>query len=216
MDYLKTLNIGAGKLDFTESIKRIRREKVDPVNLTINLDRSYSEGSSITELEEAWMNIPTNVTTVNHNKFCNMDIFEFMDSWKYRFDHVIAYRIFEHMEYCSGEIGRLLEAINMCTVPKGTVDIIVPNAVALSNMLLEYEAHDTLENDTTLIINSENNNIKLDPHASTWSPKLARQYIGQEGMWDIDTITEYYPYMGRDIYMRIQMKKKSPKEQEIE
>jgi len=192
------LNIGAGKL-YSREI-----ESANGQDCVIYLDRSY-DGVTILEAEERvfdWLK----------GKTCNpifvpADIFEFLDTFKFRFDSIIAYRIFEHMEYCSGEIGRLLEACNMLTNENATLDIIVPNALLLCNMLREYEnlgSDDFAElKKMELIINSEFCNIKADPHASVWTPTLARMYILSEGTWDIHNIFNPFPFENRDIYMRI-------------
>ena len=196
------LNIGAGHI-YPEEYDKARNSE-----LLIYLDRSYSKGlsMSIGQAEESVTNFLQSGTS---NMICvGSDIFEFMDHFKFRVDEIVAYRIFEHMEYCSGEIGRLLEACNMLSKKDATLDIIVPNGVILSGLFNMFEDSDsdlscTDQNYAKLILNSEFCNIKVDPHASVWSPGLAKEYIVPEGTWKIHKIIDQIEYENRDIYMRI-------------
>ena len=196
------LNIGAG---------HIYREEYSACgdNFIIYLDRSYSKGLSmnIGQVEEACAEY---LDTNNGQLVCvGVDIFEFMDHFKFRVDEIYAYRIFEHMEYCCGEIGRLLEACNMLSRKNATLDIIVPNGVTLSALFNMFEDEDkdkyfgTDQGYAMLLLNSEFCNIKADPHASVWSPGLAKEYIVPEGTWKIHEIIDQIKYENRDIYMRI-------------
>lgn len=194
-----TLNIGAGKINFED----FQNEE----DFIVYLDRSYQLGvnGNVYHVEVALNEWKDDPTKMNH-VCCGCDIFEFMDSFKFKFDHIIAYRIFEHMEYCSGEIGRLLEACNMLSTDDATMDIIVPNAHKLAEMVLDVEEvdleHLQLES-KKLIINTEFCNVRCDPHLSVWTPKLTEQYIVVEDSWKIREIKEQYPYANRNIYMRI-------------
>jgi predicted SAM-dependent methyltransferase len=142
---------------------------------------------------------------------CQSDIFEFIERFPFKFDHVYAERIFEHMEYVGGEIGRLLEGINRITKPQAKLDIVVPNALKLAKMLVEYESFSDMESikaiNTKLLINTEFCNIKADPHASVWTTKLAKEYIESEGTWKIVKLLKDFNFAGRDIYMKIRCEK---------
>jgi len=194
------LNIGSGKL--------YRSDNLDKGNCYIFLDRSYAKGYhfDIAKIEEEvveWMDGGGHSQTI----FCGCDVFEFMDNFKFRFDEIYAYRIFEHMEYCSGEIGRLLEACNMLSTENSILDIIVPNALLLADILIKYDkdgiANYNEKKNAELIVNSEFNNIKQDPHASVWTSGLAKSYILSEATWKIHDIQEQITYENRNIYMRI-------------
>jgi len=212
---MKTLlNLGAGKIDINSS-------RYQSYTHVVHVDRYFDEKNSKTISQTEEYISHANLSGINASNpttscaCCKSDIFEFLDTFRYKFDDVISERIFEHMEYVGGEIGRLIEAINMITLPHATLTIVVPNAIKLSKMILDYE--DNAENmsikdqlNTKLIINSELQNCKCDPHASTWSPRLAREYIESEGSWVIDSIDENYHFANRDIYMKIVCKK--PKE----
>lgn len=136
--------------------------------------------------------------------FCHSDIFDFMDNFPLKpFDRIICNRMFEHLEYCGGEVGRMLEACNAISKNNATLEFVVPNANTLCDMVLNSELND---NDV-MIINTEFCNGKFDPHASVWSPRLAHKYIDQEATWEIIKIVEKFPFAGRDIYMKIWCRK---------
>lgn len=198
---MRILNLGAGKIDLNNSI--------DPNDTIINVDRCYESGLSISEAESIFECSEPGLY------FCKSNIFDFADSFKYRFDRVICHRIFEHMEYLAGEVGRLLEVINMLTVSKGTLEIVVPNSLLVAKKLQQLEKEmsgliipQKFMNEL-LIITSESTNIRNDPHLSTWTPKLARFYIESEGIFEVNSIEPKITFAGRDIYMRIQCEKKT-------
>lgn len=207
------LYIGAGKIDLRELQEK--SFKNNECFFRVFLDRSYNEGNSISDIEKAyseWL-LSDGSKLYDRSYFCNLDLFKFMDSYKFKFDYIEAFRIFEHMEYCSGEIGRLLEACNMISTQNAKLKIIVPNAILLSNMLLKYEV-DCIKCDhidalnKKLIINSEFCNIKADSHASVWTPRLAEEYINSEGTWFISDHNPQIHYAYRNIYMEINCLKK--------
>ena len=111
------------------------------------------------------------------------------------------------MEYVSGEIGRLLEGLNVLTNSKATLEIVVPNAYKLAKLLIAYENGPHLSmiaaTNHKLIINTEFCNEQSSPHLSIWTPKLAKEYIESEGTWKVKTINDEYCFAGRDIYMKI-------------
>jgi len=188
----KFLNIGSGKLDL----------KIPTPDFHVHIDRSYGDGiwHPLEFIEKGY------IEGCGGHYFFPYDIFDFMEHFKFKFDKITANRIFEHMEYCSGEIGRLLEACHTLSKPTTKLDIIVPNAVILSKMLLDYEtsSYPSIKSDNIkLILNSEFNNIRHDPHLSCWSPKLAVEYIESEGTWEVEEIKPQINFAGRDIYMKI-------------
>ena len=196
---MKILNLGAGKVDLNE---------LNPDDFTVCVDRCYASGYDIDKTEDSFITAKETVV------FCKSGIFEFADSFKFKFDKVVCERIFEHMEYLTGEVGRLLEAINTLTVPGGILEIVVPNALLIAKKLTRIESSFrdgsvTVEDmNDLLIVTSESNNIRQDPHLSVWTPNLARFYIEQEGIWDINGIDPKIKFAGRDIYMRIVCTKK--------
>jgi len=189
------LNLGSGKVDFNRYRDYMK---------TVHVDQSYK---NVTPLETI-VNEFTTEFVESRQYLHQSNIFDFIDSFPYKFDAVFAERIFEHMDYTSGKIGRLLEGINVLTNPDAELTIVVPNAILLAKMLLGYEDANVTRchiNDlnTKLIINTEFNNGLFDPHLSIWTPKLAHEYIESEGTWRIGAIEEQIKFAGRDIYMRI-------------
>ena len=201
---MRILNLGCGKIDLS------RFDKI-PNAFIVNVDRYFKGGYvDVYGVELAYKEYTVNLK--RDIVFCKSDIFEFLDTFKYKFDLVIAERIFEHMEYVSGEIGRLLEAINTATYPKAELEIVVPNSIHLANMILNYEKmsnqYDHIKSiNEKLIINTEFCNIRADPHLSVWTPTLAAEYIQSEGTWNIASIINQFNFAGRSIYMKILCKK---------
>ena len=204
---MRVLNLGAGKIDLSRWLKDSSlQEKNDFV---VHVDRYFDPESSYTIAQTH-----SSYKSYQHSTFgnvqvmCKADLFEFVDKFQYKFDLVVAERIFEHMEYVSGEIGRLLEGINMLTNNDAQLEIVVPNSILLAEMLLKYEENNvTMKHinslNTKLIINTEFCNIKGDPHASVWTPVLAKEYIESEGTWFINKVENNYRFAGRDIYMKL-------------
>ena len=220
------LDIGAGKYN-TELVNR------DPDNglVIVHIDRCYgSFGKSVNEtacVVQGLMNASDGQTTIfwdnimvevpQKNKildiFCKSDVWEFMDGFPIKiFDRIICNRMFEHLEYCGGEVGRMIEACNAISKYDATLEFVVPNAEKLARMILKQGV---LSDNEVMIINTEFCNGKFDPHASVWTPKLAKKYIEQEGTWNIIKIDEDYPFAGRDIYMKVWCKKPAELQHDI-
>ena len=126
---MNILNIGSGKIDFK------RFEQLANKNTIVCVDQGYldSECFEISLIQKQ--------ISIRQNGifFSNKSIFEFLDTFMFKcFNFVIADRIFEHMEYVGGEIGRLLEGLNTVTLQDSMLEIVVPNAALLANLLLNY------------------------------------------------------------------------------
>jgi len=196
------LNIGAGSIDLMNY--KYHDDKV------VHLDASYrgkDEGGVAVDpcdVEHMFLyDYPSSNLIL-----CKSDVFDFVERFPFKFDGVIAERIFEHMEYVNGSIGRLLEGLNRITTPSATLSIVVPNMILVSKMLLAYEDNTdqldhTAQLNYKLIINTEYTNMKADSHASVWTPKLAHEYIESEGTWKISELDEQIMFANRNIYMRI-------------
>jgi hypothetical protein len=205
------LYIGSGKIDLRKLEKNSFNN--NKTFFIIFLDRSYKQGNDFLNIEQDYSDWKLSENPEDQSKFCNLDIFEFMDSFKFKFNYIEANRIFEHMSYVSGEIGRLIEACNVLSTEDATLEIIVPNAISISEMLLDLEkkgsdfSHAEYLN-RVLIINTELQNCSPDFHASTLTPRMSKVYIESEGTWNIDKIDEKVSFMNRDIYMKILCSKK--------
>ena len=197
---MRVLNLGAGKVD---------QHRYKDNILTVHVDKYFDESYSNNLAETVQGYIKSMEKNAKPCQImCRSDIFEFVDKFPFKFDLVIAERIFEHLEYVSGEIGRLLEALNILTNSSAKLEIVVPNSINLANMILDYEKNNKNYShinsiNQKLIINTEFNNIRQDPHLSVWTPALALEYINSERTWIVDTIQENYIFANRDIYMKI-------------
>ena len=193
------MNLGSGKVDF---------DRYKDYMTTVHVDQSYIESGSVPldVIVQNFYDIEKEKTSKQY--LCKSNIFDFIDSFPYKFDIVFAERIFEHMDYTGGEIGRLLEGINVLTNKDAELTIVVPNAILISNILSDieknYEKMGYVEIlNKMLIVNTENHNFRHDPHCSSWTPTTAKFYIESEGTWKISFIEEQIQFAGRDIYMRI-------------
>ena len=199
------LNLGSGKIDefFFHKVGQ----------LVVNVDRSYRNADDTGEVELMHSHMMKGKTPSqgNFTWFVSMDIFDFLDSYKYKFDMIIANRIFEHKFYDSGSIGRMLSACHYLLSDKGKMYILVPNHYLLSNEIKRLETEEFNPEAFAKIVlelNTEFHNTESDPHGSTWSPRLARYYIESEGVWLIEEIYPEIKWDGRDCYMMIIVSKK--------
>jgi len=208
------LNLGSGKID---------KKLINKNQFLVNVDIGYKSRHEISNIENVHFNILKQIKlNVNKQLFApsppevyhnNSDIFDFIESYKFKFDLIIANRIFEHQFYDSGEIGRLLSGCYNILNDDGQLWIIVPNAKSLAKDLLNLE--DLIHNMThtevqqkLLLINTEFHNSRCDPHGSIWTPQLAEYYIMSEGVWKVPKIIEDYNFAGRSCYMFICTEKK--------
>lgn len=202
------LNIGSGCVD----INRFQSE-----DFVVHVDSGYPSDigvpmsvvkDRVDDHGELELNFPFGI-------LCDCDIFDFVENFPYKiFNKIIAERIFEHIDYSSGGIGRLLEGLNRVTASGATLSIVVPNAIHLAHMLLDYEIdsenYDNKDSlNQKLILNTEFTNTRSDPHCSIWTPTLAREYIESEGTWEIIELIPSINFAGRDCYMKIECKKTS-------
>lgn len=195
------LNLGAGTIDYE------RFQQMEYTHI-LHVDKSYDRYGLDQFKEDIQSNQALYQDGFLNHYMIGADLFEFLDGFKMKIDDVMAERIFEHIEYVNGSIGRLLEALNTITKPTSMLTIVVPNHVLIAKKILYYEKNHSDFNhtqslNTKLIINTENHNISQDPHLSTWTPTLAREYINSEGTWFVSKIIPQITFAGRDIYMKI-------------
>jgi len=195
------LILGAGKIDSSDL--------QDPnYDFSVFVDRIYSGGSSnsVEEIEKAYIQLLEKGT--EYSLFCGQDIFNFLDTYKFKFDMVFADRVAEHMFFDSGQIGRFLDACNQITYPDGNLCLIVPDLDKIIEKYIKIKevtySSPTELNSLVLLLNTEMQNTVTDCHGSCWSRSLAKYYIENEGgTWIIDSIENLPMFKGRDIYMRI-------------
>jgi len=201
------LHLGSGKVERNQFIDK-------DYNFITHVDQNYNNGfhHSIKEIEEDYTAWCVDATR-SYQCYSSVRIFDFLDTYKFKFNKIIAHRIVEHMFYDDGSIGRFLDACNQITFDDATMEIIVPD---FDKIIQKY--HDlkspqkpqnfSFFNSQVLLINSELQNTCMDPHGSTWSRMLAYFYIENEGgTWKIDKIEDVPMYKGRDIYIKIYLTK---------
>jgi SAM-dependent methyltransferase len=202
------LNLGGGKIDedFIETSKK---------HMLVNVDQSYKYNhNDPAELIKFHIDVLNNDRAPDdeYTWFIKSDIFDFVDSYPLKFDYIIANRIFEHMFYDSGEIGRLLSACHYLLNDGGIMYIIVPNHEILAQLLINNpmsEINHTIVNNKLLVLNTEFCNTRVDPHGSIWTPELAKYYIESEGVWKINFIYNEVEWDDRPCYMMIEILKNS-------
>lgn len=205
METLSRLVLGAGKIS-TDNFG-------DPnYSFSVFVDRSYLDGyySSIKEIETCYLSMLQ--TEKMYQIFCAEDIFYFLDTYKFKFNRVFACRIFEHMWFDSGQIGRLLDACNQITYDDAQMEIIVPNVDILAKEVLDLQksknGNPSIFASIVLLLNTEFTNSESSPHGSVWSPTLAEYYIECEGgTWKIKKIETPVFVNGRNCYMKILLEK---------
>jgi len=202
------LHLGAGKIN--------PEDYAENNDFLVFVDQSYDHDEescqTITEIESEFL-LNLDDREIPSMYFCGEFIFNFLGSYKFKFDEIKADRVFEHFFYDNGDVGRLLDSCNQITNDDGKLTIVVPDMTRIVKKFLqfeeEYEIHSpTQANAAVLLINTENHNTIADAHGSTWSPALARFYIESEGgTWKIDSIEQDVFIKGRNIYMKIECSK---------
>jgi len=210
---ISLLNIGAGK---------ISHDDFSDYNFVVHLDGSYTDVDEHS-IENAMAYIRDLDPADRVVRFVKSDIYDFIYSWPYKFNHINADRIFEHQFYDAGQVGQLLDACNQITTDNGMMTIVVPNHKMLAELLLSYERDEVpkyidnkgetvelgLNSDAIkMMLNTEFCNTRVDPHGSIWTPRTAREMIEAEGnTWKILNLQECYPLKGRVCYMKIELAK---------
>lgn len=204
----RILHIGSGKVPHS-----FLKESVADENYYLKKDSVfYHVDSSYYNSSEGILNYLPQIPN-NHIFICD-DIFNFLDKSPTTYDFIIANRIFEHMFYDSGQVGRLLSSCYSVMEPSSKMVIIVPNHNLLAKRLIGIEqslddkllTKDVLKD--VLLVNTEFCNTRSDPHGSIWTPELAKLYIEQEGVFQIEGIIKSIYWQGRDCYMMIILRKK--------
>lgn len=195
------LNIGAGKInDYIEYLDYTK----DKNCFLVNVDRGYFENQHPNYIETThsmWLlNKLENIT-----KYINIDIFEFLERYKYKFDTIIMYRFFEHIQR-----DRLLYFIYLLsTIVKisGIVDIISPNYYELAQRMLDENVYDKDFDKHDILISTEMFNEKSDPHQNITTPARVEKLFEYENRFKVKEVFNPYLFDGRKIYFRSLMKR---------
>ena len=194
------LNMGAGKTDLVKIVNKLNKN----FDFMINLDCGYKTPNTMEFVEQSFDDYSDgNVDEYTSLIDCNEDIFDFLGEWKYKFDIIIANRIFEHFFYDSGQVGQALSMCHSILKDRGKLLIIVPNHKRIAGMFRQENIPAPSE---VLLLNTEFCNTQCDPHGSVWSPVLAKYYIEQENIFEITNITPRIMWENRE-YMYIELRK---------
>lgn len=166
----------------------------------VNVDWMYSHGVDSMRDIEGRYSCWTTTEGRSDTTYCKIDIWEFLESFSQRFDHITIYRFMEHVE--RSKLDYFIYLLSGVLKVGGYVDCIVPNYEILANMLIGervgkegWDAHD-------IILTTELLNEPPDSHASVWTPDRAKYYFEKEKRFEIISMTPRFKFDGRDIYMR--------------
>lgn len=195
------LNLGAGK----NLLKT--NDYPDGTIFQVNVDSIYAneEVEHIINIEKKHRSFDLDSKIYNNLGsvilYSNLDIFEFLNKYKVRFNYIIMHRFLEHVS--RSNLQYFLYLLSTVVNSGGIVDIIVPDNHILSRRLLveepnskDWDVEDTIL--TTEIVNEPNM-----PHASIWTVPRAYKYIELEGRFKIYKTETPYIFDGRNIYMRV-------------
>ena len=187
------LNVAAGRF------MPLELNQFDPRHI-INVDLMYSMGiERMSEIENKYMSW-TNTEGRSDIVYCKIDIWEFLESFSQRFDHIAIYRFMEHIE--RPKLDYFIYLLSGVLRIGQYVDCIVPNYNTLASMVLGekvgsegWDAHD-------IVVTTELLNEPPDSHASVWTPERAKYYFEKEKRFKVESVTPRFKFDGRDIYMR--------------
>jgi hypothetical protein len=200
---MNILNIAAGKfepLDLTSMLP----------TYTLNVDTSYMTDTTAPAIErslEAWGLNPDRIST---KRYLNMDVFEYMERTRIKFDRVCIYRFLEHVSFT--QVEYFIYLVSTVLAPGGDVDIIVPDYTILSEMILNEEG--IFEGDPCE--NIQAHNIKLTtellnepscPHASIWTQARMKYFWQLEERFKVTSLKSGFKFDGRDLYLRATMER---------
>ncbi len=197
---MNILNIGAGSFNVEElsGMGAIPTDIVKKDDLEYdwcyNLDPAYS--------------VKNFDFVVDEDTYIGKKFEEFATHTNRKFDIVLSYRFFEHVPFENLFYNVYLLSTLMRKDAIGY--IVVPNYILLCKMLENME--NSIMNVTEfqhhlLTITYEMLADEKFPHASIWTPKLAKFYLESEGYFKIERYDEKISFMNRDIYMGIKFVK---------
>jgi hypothetical protein len=171
---------------------------------TLNVDTSYFTENTPNMVEDdiiSWLGDEDRLTK---SVALNMDVFEFMERTRVKFDRVVIYRFLEHVSFT--QVEYFIYLVSTVLKERGFVDVIVPNYEQLAELLLsEPNHHDNP------VFNFEAHNILLTtellnepscPHASIWTPHRMNRFWQLEGRFRVAKQNPAFKFDDRDIYLR--------------
>lgn len=203
-----TLNIGAGKIlplswpevEGNDYYKRFYKD-----DYIVNLDKSYFNAMNPEEIESIHKSIQFNEylkTKMTSSSFlyCNCDIYDFLERYKYKFDKIVMYRFLEHVP--KTRVLYFIYLLSTCINTGGYIDIIVPNYKILAERITKEDVNNPNFEAEDIITTFELLNESYDPHLSIWTPDRAKHFFELENRFKFLKCQPEYNFDGRDIYMR--------------
>ena len=194
---MNILNIGAGKILPLEDCI----EKGD--HFIVNLDLSYINHVSVEGVESlhSSFNDPDKTRPyINGPFYCNHDCFDFLERYKYKFDHIAMYRFLEHIP--KTQVLYFLYILSTSIKIGGTIDVIVPDYYKLAQRILEEDVNGRNFEAEDIITTFELLNEPACPHASIWTIDRAIHFFELEGRFKTHDFKKNFEFDGRDIYLR--------------
>lgn len=189
------LNIGAGKpdlgIDFSEKF-------------IINLDRNYFTGFSPEYAEEEhrrWLSGKADDCMID----VKYDIFEFLKTYKYKFNGAMIYRYYEHIP--RDQILFFIYLLSTVIETNGVIDLISPDFKLLSQMILDEDVNDPEFDKNDIILSTEIFNEVYDPHQNITTPDRIKKSFEYEGRFEVLESSQII-YDGRSIYFRSLIRRK--------
>ncbi len=200
------LNIAGGKLS---PIPTVLDDEMIP-SYTLNIDTSYYTDTTPQSIEREAVEWAKDPDAVSKQRFCNTDIFEFMERTILQFDRVVIYRFLEHVSFT--QLDYFIYLISTVARKGAMIDVIVPNYQVLAQRIIneeqrckikDFEQYDDFTGWNTELT-TELLNEPSCPHASIWTPFRAKKFWEREKRFTVDPkqIEERCNFDGRNIYMR--------------
>lgn len=183
-------NIGAGKPILNIDI---------PDLFVINLDRNYFTAVDPMYAESKhheWLSGKIEGCTLD----VKYDIFEFLKTYKYKFDEVFICRYFEHVK--KNDILFFIYLLSTVVKKDGIVNLISPDFKLLSQMILDEDISDTNFEKNDIILSTEIFNEDYDPHGNITTVDRTRYFFEYESRFKIIDSISPYEFDGRNIYFR--------------
>jgi len=201
---LKILNIAGGK-----STPILDEHESNIPNYTLHVDTSYFSKDDAYYIETDMTGWLAQKRASTIDRYLSMDIFEFMERTRLKFDRITIYRYLEHVSFT--QVEYFIYLVSTVLEKGGIVDIIVPNYKILAEMILNEDNY-TANKDFTfepwnILLTTELLNEPSCPHASIWTTERLRKFWRLEGRFVVRSINPVYKFDGRDIYLRGQFER---------
>lgn len=193
------LNIGAGKKD---SISEHFNYTSDMDCFMVDIDKSYFDSQCPIHIESTHSKWLSNKDLKNR-LIClnsNLDIFEFLERYKYKFSVITMYRFFEHIS--RDKLLYFIYLLSTSIEVGGIVDVICPDYQLLAQHILNEDPYDEDFEKHDIVVSTELFNEVSDPHQNITTPDRLKKLFEFEGRFKLDEEFKPYLFDGRRIYFR--------------